>query len=256
MNGLQHLARVQDAQRVERRLDRAHAGPRPRPAAARATPAARRRCRARAVTVPPRSSAARKISSRTASVSSSASGSSRSKTGSGGGCRRRHGRRSPHRTSCARAIRSIAASSSGTRLRGTPTSSMRTVPCRSSARSARRRAWRSQSASCASAARTTSVAPARSRCGTSPGRARGRGGAGQVGLDEQHRRRVAVEAEVMRVVDGEDRTWSSSSSVTGMIAARPSSPATASPAALERREEREQRRARGRQRAAAGASPR
>src|SRR5690606_35492751 len=57
-------------------------------------------------------------------------------------------------------ISSIATSSSGTRARGTPTSSMRTVPRRSSARSASRRAWRSQSASWASAARTTEVAPA------------------------------------------------------------------------------------------------
>ena len=63
-------------------------------------------------------------------------------------------------------IASIARSRSGTRLRGTPTSSIRTIPCRSSARSARRRACRSQSASVASAARIVVVDPAASQAAT------------------------------------------------------------------------------------------
>ena len=81
--------------------------------------------------------------------------------------------------------------------------------------SASRRPWRSQSASCASAARITDVAPAASHTGTAASSSVDRRGAGQVGLDEQHRGRVAVETEAEHVVDGADRELVESSSVTG-----------------------------------------
>ena len=195
---LEDAAGVEDPLRVEGRLDRAHDADDVGPTCS--TSASRRAMPipCSAVTVPPSAIAALYRSARARSVSSSARGSSWSKM--------KFGWRLPSpawpnvaiRMSYFSPIARIARRRSGTRLRGTPTSSIRTWPRRSSARSARRRAWRSQSASVASAARIVDVAPAASQAADRLVELRGRGRLGPVRLDEEHRLGVAVESQAGR----------------------------------------------------------
>ena len=124
---------------------------------------------------------------------------------SGGGCRHRRGRtcRSARRgrRRCARS----RDSSSGIRERGTPTSSMRATPRRSMARNARRRTWRSQSASIGSVARTTERrAGGVGAAGSARASSSSAAVPGAVGLDEQQRRSGAVQSEGVPVVDSRD----------------------------------------------------
>ena len=109
----------------------------------------------------------------------------------------RHDRTSPHRTSCAAATRSIAASSSGTRGAGHADVLHPRHARLLEGAEAIRRAWRSQSASVGSVARTTRSRPPLD-AGLGGFAARRRRRIRRVRLDEQHRRGVSVQPEVVR----------------------------------------------------------
>ena len=250
--GLDHPPRVEDPERIERGLDRAHhARPRPRRAARRASSRRDEPDPVLAVTVPP-SSIAASVQVRRGQPRSARrpAGRRARRRSSGGGCRRRRGRTSPIRTPCRSPIASIARSRSGTRLRGTPMSSIWTVADAARAPGSASRRRLAQPVGLRSDRRAHDGRRARrprrrarprrssSAAAASPGRS---DSISSIAAASRSRPRWCM-SSTARIVN-----WSISSSVTG------GSPAAVDPGdrlarRLERREEGEQRRARRRRR--------